>query len=81
MIPYDEKYYDLLLKQVTEERVKRHYGPLVKGEIKRYEFPGIKALNFVMIDALEGGVTRSLCLDIHGKARSIHMLDLEVEIP
>lgn len=81
VIPYDESQYELLKKQITVDRVKRAYGSLVKGEIRRYELPGVKALNFVMERALEGGVSKSLGLDIHGKSRGSIMGAIEVEIP
>ena len=45
----------------------------------RYELPNISALNFVMDEALGGGVTRSLALDAHGKSLSSALLDLEIE--
>ena len=42
--------------------------------------PIIAALNFVMDQALGGGVTRSLALDAHGKSLSSALLDLDIEI-
>ena len=81
VIPYHEKDYELVKKQVTVEKVKKAYGKLVKGKIKRYEFPGIKALNFVMYKALGGGVSRSLCVDLHGKSRGAIMGKIDIEVP
>lgn len=46
---------------------------------KWYELPTMGALNFVMYDALGGGVTRSLSLDKHGKSFSSYLLDMTVE--
>lgn len=80
VIPYDESQYELIKNQITVERVKRAYGSLVKGEIRRYELPGVKSLNFVMERALEGGVSKSLGLDIHGKSRGSIMGAIEVEL-
>ncbi len=80
VIPYDEKHFEIIKDQVTIERVKDAYGTLVKGDIQRFELPGIKALNFVMYDALGGGVSRSLCLDVHGKSRGAIMGAIDVEI-
>jgi hypothetical protein len=40
--------------------------------------PTIGALNFVMMEALGGGVTRSLALDAHGKSLSSALLDLDL---
>ena len=44
----------------------------------RYELPQLGALNFVMYDALGGGVTRSLSLDKHGKSLSSFLLEMEI---
>ena len=38
----------------------------------------VAALNFVLEDALGGGVTRSLALDAHGKSLSSLMLNLDL---
>ena len=81
VIPYDEKHFDVIKNQVTVERVREAFGVLVQGEIKRFELPGIKALNFVMYGALGGGVSRSLCLDVHGKSRGAIMGAVEIEVP
>jgi hypothetical protein len=50
----------------------------VRGEVERHALPRIGALNFVMRDALGGGVTRSLALDALGKSLSSALLSLEL---
>ena len=79
VIAYDEKDFPRLKAEVTSERVKALFAGVVEGEVKRYELPNIAALNFVMSNALGGGVTRSLALDAHGKSLSSALLDLEIE--
>ncbi|MEX0683378.1 MAG: hypothetical protein WD472_07970 [Dehalococcoidia bacterium] len=79
LVPYDESNYELMKDQVTVERVRERFGDLVKGEIQRYELPGIKCLNFVLNSSLGGGVSRSLSLDLHGKAYASLLHGLEVE--
>jgi hypothetical protein len=81
VIAYDPKHYALLCKHVTTARVKAHFAGVVVGDVVRYELPNIAALNFVMHQALGGGVTRSLALDAHGKSLSSALLDLEIEFP
>ncbi len=78
LIAYDVKDYDLLKEKVTPEAVKNWFKDIVKGDVKRYELPQLGALNFVMYDALGGGVTRSLALDKHGKSLSSYLLDMEI---
>ncbi|HBD63784.1 MAG TPA: hypothetical protein DC038_05035 [Clostridiales bacterium] len=78
LIAYDIKDYELIKEKVTPEVVKEWFKDIVKGEVKRYELPQLGALNFVMYDALGGGVTRSLALDKHGKSLSSYLLDIEI---
>ena len=78
LIAYDIKDFELLKEKVTVEVVKEWFKDIVKGEVKRYELPQLGALNFVMNDALGGGVTRSLALDKHGKSLSSYLLDIEI---
>jgi hypothetical protein len=80
LIPYDDKNYDILKEKVTTEKVKELFGDLVQGDVKRYEVEGIKAFNFVLYQALDGGVTQSLRLDKHGKTLSFLLLDMDIEL-
>jgi hypothetical protein len=78
VIAYRDEDYPLLVEYVTAERVKAHFAGIIQGDVTRYELPRIGALNFVLRDALGGGVTRSLALDAHGKSLSSAILDLEI---
>ncbi len=78
VIAFDPADYEFLRQQVTPERVKSHFAGIVHGDVTRYELPAIGALNFVLTDALGGGVTRSLALDAHGKGLSSALLDLDL---
>lgn len=81
VIAYDPANFELLLREVTVERVAEVFGGLVKGKITRYELPGISALNFVLEGALGGGVSRTLAMDVHGKAYGSLMLNMDVQVP
>ena len=79
LIAYRMEMYPLLKEQVTAERVKAWFQEIVQGEVVRYELPQIGALNFVLFDALGGGITRSLALDRHGKSLSSALLEMEID--
>lgn len=81
LVAYEPELYGILVAQVTAERVKRHFGPLVKGPVERYELPNLHALNFVLHEALDGGGTVSLRTDAQGKVLSTALLRMEVEVP
>lgn len=77
---YDGDHYEAIAAQLTGEYLKREFGDLLTGDITRYELPHLNGLNFVMRNALEGGVNESLNLDGHGKSWSSMVLALEIEI-
>lgn len=81
LIPYDEIHYDLILDELTEERAKEVYDKVIDGDVDRYELPGIKAINYVMNQALDGGVSESLNIDPHGKNRAALMLNETITVP
>ncbi len=78
---YDPGDYILIKQQLTAERIKQAYPRLIRGDVVRYELDQLHGLNFVMNDALEGGVNTSLGLDSHGKSWSYLILDLPIEVP
>jgi non-ribosomal peptide synthetase component E (peptide arylation enzyme) len=78
VIAYNLDHYAFLEKNVTAEQVKEHFAGIVKGDVVRYTLPNIGALNFVLYNALGGGVTRSLSLDAHGKSLCSALMNLEI---
>lgn len=71
--------YQAIKAKLTAERVKAHFGDLVRGAVTRYELDNIEALNFVLYDALDGGATRSLRIDGLGKSLAGALLYMEWE--
>jgi hypothetical protein len=78
---YDPAHYQLVAQQLTPVRVAQALGGLVQGKIDRYDLPHIGGFNFVLCDALEGGVNTSLNLDGHGKSWSSLLLGIELILP
>lgn len=81
VIAYDEAGFRHLAEHLTCERVMATFGPLAAGPCQRFELPRLRALNFVIDRALDGGVTRSMRMDIHGKSLSSLMLTIELPDP
>jgi hypothetical protein len=80
IIAYNVRHYPILLREVTPERVKEHFGRLVRGHVVRYELPNLGALNFLLHEALGGGGTLSLRIDAQGKTFSAALLRMEIEV-
>lgn len=76
-----EEAYDVLLREVTPERVKAHFGALVLGTVERYEARNVLALKFVMHEALGGGAPRSLRSDNLGKTHGAALLRMWIDVP
>lgn len=76
---YDPEDYATLARCLTPERLKRAFPDLIRGPVERYEMEHLAGLNFVLHEALEGGVNRSLNLDSHGKSFSYLVLGLPIE--
>ena len=77
----DEAAYDAIKAEVTAERVKAHFGDLVRGNVERYEAHNVLALKFVMHDALGGGAPRSLRSDNLGKTHGAALLRMWIDVP
>jgi hypothetical protein len=82
VVAYLPDAFPHLQAQVTEEKVLdlfRHKGA---SKVTRYVLPNLNALNFVIDDALEGGVNSALTQDLHGKTLSFLLLgEIEVTVP
>ena len=77
----DDETYALIVREVTADRVKTHFGSMVRGRVDRYEAANVRALNFVMHGALGGGGPRSLRADSLGKTLGGALVRLEIEVP
>jgi hypothetical protein len=73
--------YAVIQREVTAERVARHFASICRGEVERFEVPNLLALNFLLHDALGGGGTASLLTDAQGKTHGQGMLEMEIEVP
>ena len=77
----DAEVYDVIVTQVSAERVKAHFGAMVTGAVLRFEAPNVLALNFVLQGALSGGGPRSLRSDSLGKTLGGSLVRLAIEVP
>jgi hypothetical protein len=80
LIALREEFYPLLVREVTEARVKEHFKGICKGAVDRFELPNLGALNFLLHESLGGGGTLSLMTDAQGKTFSTALLRMEIEV-
>ncbi|KAK3279982.1 hypothetical protein CYMTET_12157 [Cymbomonas tetramitiformis] len=75
------EYYPLLKAALTPEVVQEYFRHLVKGQVTRYELPGIHGINFILTQCLGGGGLASLQVDKQGKSFAQMLLSMEIEVP
>ncbi|HKO95563.1 MAG TPA: hypothetical protein VJU86_01125 [Pyrinomonadaceae bacterium] len=80
LIALKDEIYPLLAREVTAERVKKHFQGICHGEVERFELPNLGALNFLLHESLGGGGTLSLMTDAQGKTFSTALLRMEIDI-
>ena len=80
IIALEERWYPILLREVTADRVKSYFGEMVRGRVDRFELANLGALNFLMQEALDGGGTLSLRIDAQGKTLSAALLRMQIEV-
>jgi len=76
---YEPAAFPYLVKQLTEDVVRDFYK--VARKVDRYVAENISGMNFVMHDALAGGVSRTLALDNYGKAMASAILRFKIDVP
>jgi hypothetical protein len=81
LIALREDFYPILVREVTAERVKKHFDGICKGDVERFELPNLGALNFLLHESLGGGGTLSLMTDAQGKTFSTALLRMTIEVP
>jgi len=79
LIALEPEYYPVLVREVTVARVARHFKGMISG-VERFELPNLRALNFLLHGALDGGGTISLKTDAQGKVYSTALLRMEIPV-
>ncbi len=80
VIALKDEFYPILEREITAEKVKQHFGEIVKGDVERFELPNLKALNFLLHESLGGGGTLSLMTDAQGKTFSTALLRMKIDL-
>lgn len=81
VIALKPEWYPTIERYLTLDRVTQHFRGMITGPIERYELPNLRALNFLLHGALDGGGTLSLKTDAQGKVFSTAMLRMVIEVP
>ncbi len=81
VVAYTPAGYKWLLAWLTAERVHDYFAGCGVTSVRRYDLPGLGALNFVLSDALAGGASRSPRIDSQAKLFSTALLEMPCPRP
>ena len=74
-----DKAYKVLQREVTPERIKKHFKDWVKGDVIIYRMDNLNSLEIMLYQALGGGATKTLRIDQTGKAMGAGLSRMEIE--
>jgi len=77
----DPAHWPAVRDRLTADALRSAYPALFRGPVTRYVIDHLHCMNFVLEQALEGGVSDSLNLDGHGKSFSFLVLDMLITLP
>jgi len=81
LFAFDAETYAVLKREVTKDRLARHFGAMLTGPVELWPLDNILALKIVLNGALQGGAARSLRMDNLGKNVAAQLLRMEIEAP
>lgn len=80
LVAENDAAYALLERALSAAEVRAMLNRVVPGPVLRYELPGLRALKYVMPEALAGGVYATLRPGLHWQKAAIWLLlDLDVD--
>ena len=81
VIARDSSYLPFIRVALTEQAVAEFFSHVLQGNVRRWELPGISALNFLLTKTLDGGGLTTLRADAQGKSFAQMLLEFKVTVP
>ena len=81
IIARKSSYFPYIRDALKVEVVSKYFEHFLKGEVQRWDVPGVYGLNFLLKNALGGGGMASLNLDPQGKGYAQMLLEMPIPIP
>lgn len=81
VIARDPAFLPAIRAGITEAVVADRFSHLVSGDVRRFDLPGIHAINFLLDRALGGGGASSIRLDPQAKTYAQLLLDMSIALP
>ncbi len=75
------EYLPAIRASLTTDAVKAYFAHYAKGQVERFDLPGINAVNFLLANSLGGGGTSSVRLDTQAKTYGQLLLSIPVSVP
>src|SRR5580692_3123274 len=79
VLAYTAEGYAWLREHLTAQVVRKYFEPLGPTTVERYEAENLLGLNFVLLNVLAGGASRSLRSDTQGKTYALALLQMPID--
>ncbi len=80
LLAFDAECYEIISRSLTPERIKEHFGDMVKGPVEIYPMPRIHSFEILLRNGIDGGATRTLRFDQTAKAMGTALLRMEIDV-
>ena len=75
------EYLPYIRNALSKQTVAKYFAHILKGDVDRWDIPGVNALNFLLKNSLGGGGMASLNVDPQGKTYAQQLLDIMIPVP
>jgi len=80
IIARKERYFDYIDNALDTFSISQYFQHVIKGNIYKWNLPGINGINFLLKNSLGGGGMASLNLDPQGKAYAQQLLEYPIPV-
>ena len=80
IIARKESYFHFIENALNPSSVSQFFEHVVKGDVFKWNLPGIKGINFLLKNSLGGGGMASLNIDPQGKAYAQQLLEYPIPV-
>ena len=76
----EAKYFDFIDSELSPYSISKFFSHVLKGDVLKWQLPGINGINFLLKNSLGGGGMASLNVDPQGKAYAQQLLEYPIPV-
>ena len=80
VIARSKEYFDFIDSELSPYSISKFFSHVLKGDVLKWQLPGINGINFLLKNSLGGGGMASLNVDPQGKAYAQQLLEYPIPV-